>query len=267
MLLAVDVGNTHTVVGVYEGPSLRADWRLASLTHRTHDECWLMIRNFCVEAGIDPHQLTGVGISSVVPDLTDVYEDLARRYVGVEAVSVSAALDLGMPVLYRDPTAVGADRLCNAIAGYQEFGGPLIIIDFGTATTYDVVSARGEYLGGVISLGLESSAVELHRRAAKLPRIELHFPPTIIGTDTIASIQAGVMFGAVDAMEGTVRRIRKELGAEARVIATGGLAAIMARHTDVISVCVPSLVLDGVRLIWERVHTPGNTKALSGERA
>jgi type III pantothenate kinase len=267
MLLAVDVGNTHTVVGVYEGPRLHADWRLASLTHRTHDECWLMIRNFCVEAGLDPRRLTGVGISSVVPDLTDVYEDLARRYVGVEPVTVSAALDLGMPVMYHDPAAVGADRLCNAIAGFHKFGGPLIIIDFGTATTYDVVSAGGEYLGGVISLGLESSAVELHRRAAKLPRIELHFPSMVIGRDTIASIQAGVMFGAVDAMEGIVRRIRKELGSEARVIATGGLSNVIARHTEIITACEPSLVLDGIRLIWERVRTPGNIKALSGERA
>jgi type III pantothenate kinase len=253
MLLAIDVGNTHTVIGLFDGTRLAADWRIASVTHRTADESWLSIRSFCLEADIPLIAITGVGISSVVPDLTGVFEAMARKHVRVEPVTVHAGLDLGIRVLYHDPTAVGADRLCNAVAGFRKYGGPLIIIDFGTATTYDVVASSGDYLGGVITLGLESSASELHRRAAKLPKIELKFPASVIGKETVSSMQAGVMFGAVDAVEGMIRRIRKELGAEARVVATGGLSAVMARHTELIEACEPSLVLDGIRLIYERV--------------
>ena len=252
MFLAIDVGNTHTVLGVFEKTALVADWRMASSTHRTADESWLTIKSFCSGKGIDPSLVTGVGISSVVPDLTGVFELMSRKYLDVEPVTIHAGLDLGITVLYDDPSAVGADRLCNAVAGFRKYGGPLIIIDFGTATTYDVVSEKGEYLGGVITLGLESAAAELHRRAAKLPKIELHFPPTVIGRDTVSSMQAGVMFGAVDAVEGTIRRIRNELGAPARVIATGGLSSVIARYTNVIEACEPSLVLEGVRLVCER---------------
>ena len=254
MLLAIDIGNTHTVIGVYRQATLVADWRLASLTHRTADENWLTLKSFCADAGVDPAAVTAVGISSVVPDLTFVFEHLARKHFAVEPVTISGALDFGIRILYKDPSAVGADRLCNAVAGFERYGGPLIIIDFGTATTYDVVSGEGDYLGGVITLGLESTAQELHRRAAKLPRIELRFPPSAIGDDTASSMQSGVLFGAVDATEGMVKRIRAELGGTARVIATGGLARIIAAHTAVIDAVEPSLVLDGIRLILERLE-------------
>jgi type III pantothenate kinase len=254
MLLAIDVGNTHTVLGIYNGDRLVADWRMASLTHRTADENWLTIKSFCNDANIPLPGIDGVGISSVVPDLTDVFESLARKYLRVEPVTVTASLDLGISVLYTDPSAVGADRLCNAIAGFRKYGGPLIVIDFGTATTFDVISAAGDYLGGVITLGLESTAAELHRRAARLPKIELRFPSSVIGKETEASMQSGVMFGTVDAVEGTIRRIAVELGTKPKVIATGGLAGIIAAHTTVIEACEPSLVLDGVRLIYERVR-------------
>jgi type III pantothenate kinase len=252
MLLAIDIGNTHTVVGAFEGSRLVSDWRMASLATRTADENWLTIRNFCSETGIDARSFTGVGISSVVPDLTANFEAMCRKYLNVEPVTVGAHLDLGINVLYSDPGAVGADRLCHAVAGYAAYGGPLIIVDFGTATTYDVISKDGEYLGGVITLGLESTAAELHRRAAKLPKIELRFPEDVIGRDTTSSMQAGVMYGAVDAVEGTVRRIRLELGTPARVIATGGLAKVLAPHAPVIEKVEPTLVLDGIRMIWER---------------
>ena len=257
MLLAIDIGNTHTVVGIYDGSTLVADWRLTSLTHRTSDENWLMLRNFCSQADIDTGRLTEAGISSVVPDLTDVYERMVRRYLRREPVTVSAALDIGMSIRYRDPSMVGADRLCNAVAGYARYGGPLVIIDFGTATTYDVVSGTGEYLGGVIALGLESAASELHRRAARLPRFELRFPVTVIGIDTPSSMQSGIMFGTVDAVEGIVRRIWQELGIQGRVIATGGLAEVVAAQTSVIEACEPTLVLAGIRLICERQHRGG----------
>jgi type III pantothenate kinase len=149
---------------------------------------------------------------------------------------------------------VGADRLCNAIAGFRKYGGPLVVLDFGTATTFDVIAASGDYLGGVITLGLDSTASELHRRAAKLPKIELRFPSSVIGKETEASMQSGVMFGTVDAVEGIIRRIAAELGGKPKVIATGGLSGIIAAHTSVIDACEPSLVLDGVRLIYERVQ-------------
>ncbi|HET6271842.1 MAG TPA: type III pantothenate kinase [Bacteroidota bacterium] len=254
MLLAIDIGNTHTVLGVFEGERLAADWRMTSSGHRTSDEYWLVIKSFCAGAGVSPSTIKGVGISSVVPDLTDIFDSMARKYLNVTPMNVTASLDLGITIHYKDPTAVGADRLCNAIAGYKKYGGPLIIIDFGTATTYDVVSGTGDYLGGVITLGLESAAAELHRRAAKLPKIELQFPEQVIGRETVSSMQAGIMFGAVDAVEGMVRRIRKELGIDARVIATGGLSSVVARYTQVIEVCEPSLVLDGIRIIHERVY-------------
>jgi type III pantothenate kinase len=254
MLLAIDVGNTHTVLGIYNGERLVADWRMASLTHRTVDENWLTIKSFCSDASIPLAEIDGVGISSVVPDLTDVFESLARKYFKAEPVTVTASLDLGMRVLYTDPAAVGADRLCNAIAGFRKYGGPLVVIDFGTATTFDVIAASGDYLGGVITLGLDSTASELHRRAAKLPKIELRFPPSVIGKETEASMQSGVMFGTVDAVEGIIRRIAAELGGKPKVIATGGLSGIIAAHTSVIDACEPSLVLDGVRLIYERVQ-------------
>ncbi len=255
MLLAVDIGNTHTVIGVYRDEHLIADWRMTSSATRTVDEIWLTVKTFCIDSDISPARLTGVGISSVVPNLTGIFEAISRKYVKVEPVIVGGGLDLGFTIRYKDPSAVGADRLCNAIAGYRKYGGPLIIIDFGTATTFDVVAENGDYLGGVIALGLESAADELHRRAAKLPKIELGFPGTVIGTDTAQSMQAGIMFGAVDAVEGLVKRIRAELGTNARVIATGGLSAIMAKYTGVIEACEPSLVLEGVRLIYERVKS------------
>jgi type III pantothenate kinase len=254
MLLAIDVGNTHTVLGIFDGDRLVADWRMASLTHRTVDENWLTIKSFCTDANIPLAEIDGVGISSVVPDLTDVFESLARKYFKVEPVTVTASLDLGMRVLYTDPAAVGADRLCNAIAGFRKYGGPLVVLDFGTATTFDVIAASGDYLGGVITLGLDSTASELHRRAAKLPKIELRFPSSVIGKETEASMQSGVMFGTVDAVEGIIRRIAAELGGKPKVIATGGLSGIIAAHTSVIDACEPSLVLDGVRLIYERVQ-------------
>jgi type III pantothenate kinase len=252
MLLAIDIGNTHTVIGVFEGKRLVRDWRLVSANHRTVDESWLTIRSFCSDAGIDPAAITAVGIASVVSDLTGIFESLARKYFHCDPVTVNASIDLGFRVMYKDPMSVGADRLCNAAAGYARYGGPLIIIDFGTATTYDVVAANGDYLGGVIALGLESTAAELHRRTAKLPKIELRFPPGIIGTETVSSMQAGVMFGTVDAVEGIVERIRKELGTPARVIATGGLASLIAGRIAVIEAVEPFLVLDGIRMIVDR---------------
>lgn len=264
MLLAIDIGNTHTVFGIYKNAKLVADWRVTSMLQRTEDEVGTQVKLFLKEARIPLKNIQGVGISSVVPNLTDIFSMMARKYFGVEPLIISSSLDLGIKIQYDDPNSVGADRICNAVAGYAAFGGPLIIIDFGTATTYDVVSGSGDYLGGVIAPGVETSAVDLHRRAAKLPKIELHFPKTIVGKDTVSSMQAGILYGTVDAMEGMVERIQRELrkreGIKAKVIATGGFSYLMASHTTIIAECVPTLVLDGVRLIYERVQQKAHRK-------
>ncbi len=252
MLLAIDIGNTHTVVGVFSSDRLLSEWRLSSAVPRTPDETWHLLKSFFAEAGIDHASLTQVGIASVVPDLTPLYAVIAERSLKVKPFLIDGADALGIKTLVLDPASVGADRLCNAVAGFARYGGPLIIIDLGTATTYDVIDAAGNYLGGAIALGLESEAAELHRRAAKLPKIELRFPPSVIGKDTVSSMQAGVMFAAADAIEGMVARIRSELPARARVIATGGLSGVVAPHCPSIEAVEPNLVLDGIRLICER---------------
>ncbi|MEE9225493.1 MAG: type III pantothenate kinase [Bacteroidota bacterium] len=252
MLLAIDIGNTHTVLGVFDKKKLVSDWRLSSAMGRTEDECWLVVKLFLENGNIKPRKVTGVGISSVVPNLTDIFQMMARKYFNVEPLTVSADSKLGLKIRYDDPGAVGADRLCNAVAGFAKYGGPLIIIDFGTATTYDVISKAGEYLGGIIAPGIEAAAADLHRRAAKLPKIELHFPPKLIGTDTISSMQSGILYATVDAMEGMIHRIKEVVGKEATVVATGGHARLVYEHSRGINYVEPSLVLEGVRLIYER---------------
>ena len=252
MLLAIDIGNTHTVLGVFDKNQLLSDWRISSAIARTEDECWLAVKLFLENGNIKPKRIRGVGISSVVPNLTDIFQAMIRKYFNVEPLTVSADSKLGMEIRYDDPNAVGADRLCNAVAGFGKYGGPLIIIDFGTATTYDVISDSGAYLGGIISPGMEIAAADLHRRSAKLPKIDLHFPQKVIGTDTISSMQSGVLYATVDAMEGMIQRIKDVVGKEAKVVATGGYAKLIEEHSRGIDYLEPSLVLDGVRLIYER---------------
>jgi type III pantothenate kinase len=227
--------------------------RIESHPHPTKAQVATGIRELCLQASMTPADITRAGIASVVPAVTIVVERVVKDFLSIEPVTVSSALDLGIRVHYRNPTQVGADRLCNAIAGFKKYGGPLIIIDFGTATTFDVVSKEGDYLGGVIALGLESSAEELHRLTALLPKIKLQFPESVIGQDTASSMQAGVMVGTVEAVEGLVRRIRAEISQHAKVVATGGLSSVIAKHTKIIEAVEPSLVLEGVRLICERV--------------
>ena len=254
MLLAIDVGNTHTVFGVFDKKKLIADWRVSSAVSRTEDEVGTQVRAFLESASIKPEDIEGVGISSVVPNLTEIFVLMARKYFGAEPVIVSADLHLGIKIHYEEPHTVGADRLCNAVAGFAKYGGPLIIIDFGTATTYDVISAKGDYLGGVIAPGIETSAVDLHRRAAKLPKIELKFPKEVVGRDTASSMQAGILYGAVDAMEGMIERIKRRIGKKAKVIVTGGYSKIMKDQSDLVDFYEPELVLHGLQLIYEKVR-------------
>jgi type III pantothenate kinase len=253
-ILAVDIGNTHTVFGMFEKKKLLGSWRVTSFVTRTEDEFWALAKTFCEQAGVPFKKISAIGISSVVPNLTDVVAKMSRKYFSFEPVIIASGLPLGIKILYEDPSAVGADRLCNAVAGYTKHGGPLIIIDFGTATTFDVVSAEGEYLGGVIAAGLETSAAELHRRAAKLPKIDLHFPPSVVGRNTVRSMQSGILYGALDSMETMIRRISKEINDYPTVIATGGYSELIAKHTKLINKLEPALVLEGIRIIVERVQ-------------
>ena len=252
MLLCIDVGNTQTQFGVYEKNKLKHDYRVASEVVRTEDKIGIVVLTLLEHDGIKARSIKGVGVSSVVPNLTSILEKMSLRYFNCKPLVVNSNLELGIKIGYDEPGAIGSDRICGAVAGYKKFGGNLIILDFGTATTFDVVSDDGTYLGGAIAPGLETAAAELQRRAAKLPRIELRFPDEVIGKTTIASMQSGIMFGAVDAMEGIVRRIKKSLGREAKVVATGGLAKIISAHTGVIDYIEPALVLEGVRIIYEK---------------
>lgn len=260
MILAIDIGNTHTVIGIYNGTKLLGDWRVTSFVTRTEDEFGALVRQFCEDAKVPMKKILSVGIASVVPNLTDVCTKMSRKYFKLEPIVVSSDLDLGMKVLYDDPRAVGADRLCNAVAGYAKYRGPLVIVDFGTATTFDVISKQGEYLGGVITAGIETAAGELHRRAAKLPKIDLRFPDHVIGKNTVESMQAGILYGALDSMETMIRRISKELDDYPTVVATGGFSEAMKKQSKVINKHEPALVLEGIRLIVERVERKNKKK-------
>lgn len=258
MLLAIDIGNSHTVLGVYDGDRLATEWRVTTFDLRTEDEVGLQTKTFLRDRGLDPARIARIGISSVVPPATEAYVRMARSAFSREPLVVSGLMDLGFRILYENPLAVGADRLCNAIAGFAKYGGPLIIVDFGTATTYDVVAKNGDYLGGVIAPGVETSAADLHRRAAKLPRVELRLPSTLVGRDTVSSMQSGILYGAIDATEGMVQRLKDALvndqGSVPKVIGTGGFSSFIRQHSAAIDHLEPSLVLEGIRLVCDRVQ-------------
>lgn len=257
MFIAIDIGNTNTVLGIYEEEKHLYNWRLVSLLRQTEDDLIIQIQSLFEKTNISIEKIDGVGISSVVPILTDTYIALSQKYFHKEPLIVSAALDLGIAINYDNPNSIGADRLCNVVAGYAKYGGPLIIIDFGTATTYDVVASDGGYLGGVIAPGIETSAAGLYQRTAKLPEVELHLPDKIIGTDTVSSMQVGILLGAVDAMTGMINRIQGELQhcgeKKAIVIATGGFSTFIAQQSKIIQHVETNLVLDGIHLIYKRV--------------
>jgi type III pantothenate kinase len=255
MILAIDIGNTHTVLGVFRRTKLVADWRMTSVAVGTEDELWITMKMFFDHARVAAGDMTDAVISSVVPNLTSIFEMTLVKYLHLRPVVVSATLDFGMSIKYDSPKTVGADRICNAVAAYDKYGGPCIIVDFGTATTFDVVSKKGEYLGGVIAPGVETSSINLQRRTALLPKIDLQFPKSVIGTNTIASMQSGILYSAVDAMEGMIKRIKKTIGNNATVVATGGFSKLIASKSKTIDHVEPSLVLEGARLIYERTHT------------
>lgn len=254
MLLVIDVGNTQTVVGLYEDgkPELVDHWRVASISERTSDELALFIQEFLGFHGFSfDEDVMGMAISSVVPRVTQAMRDMARKYFGFEPVVIEPGTKTGMPILYDNPKEVGADRIANAVAAFDLFGGPTISVDFGTGTNFDVISAKGEYLGGAIMPGIEISLDALFGRAAALRRVELVEPRNVIGKSTVESIQSGVLYGVVDAIDGLVHRMQKEVG-EATVISTGGLAEFITPLSTTIQYHEPWLTLHGLRLIYEK---------------
>jgi type III pantothenate kinase len=256
MLLAIDVGNTNIVLGVFDGETLVQSWRLQTLRERTSDELGLLVDGLFAHSRIDRVKIRGIILGSVVPPLTSTIRAMAQRYFGVPVLTIEPGLDTGMPILYDNPAEVGADRIVNAIAAYERFGRaagrPMIVVDFGTATTLDAVTARGEYLGGAICPGVQISADALFQRAARLPRIDVRKPSRIVGRTTVGAMESGLFWGYVGMVEGLVRRMSDELGGDALCIATGGLADVIAPETPLIQHVEPDLTLHGLRIVWER---------------
>jgi type III pantothenate kinase len=258
MLLAIDVGNTNTVLGVFrtsDGELIHC-WRLNTVRDRTVDELGLLTSSLCERHRVTAKDITGVVIASVVPSLTNTMIMMVLNYFGRAPLNIDPAVNSGMPILYDNPAEVGADRVVNGIAAYEEHGRaakrPVIVVDFGTATTFDAISANGEYLGGVICPGPQISADALFQRAAKLPRIDVVKPTRVIGRTTVASMQSGLFWGYVDMVQGLVGRMRAELGGDPVVVATGGLAVMVAPETRVIQHVDPELTLRGLRMVWQR---------------
>lgn len=252
MLLVIDVGNTQTVMGVYDNTNLLVSWRVSTDIRRSGDEFWVVVRNLFREAGLDTEAVKGVCISSVVPPLQGTLEEVCERYFKCEPVSVEPGVKTGLSILYDNPREVGADRIVNAVAGINLYGAPLIIVDFGTATTFDAVSAKAQYLGGAIFPGITIAAEALFQRTAKLPRVELTAPKSVIGKDTDSSIRSGLIYGYAEMVDGMAKRIRKEMEGEPKVIATGGLAAIIAQYSEEIQEVNHMLTLVGLRIIYEK---------------
>jgi type III pantothenate kinase len=252
MLLVVDVGNTQTHLGTYESDVLVEHWRFATVRSSTADELGAALRNLLALRGMTFADLHASIVSSTVPQLRPEWQAMASRYLGHELLVVGPGLRTGMPIRYDNPREIGPDRLVNAVAGYDKVGGPCVVVDFGTAVTHDVVSAGGEYLGGVIFPGVEISLDALSERAAALPKIDLVEPRTLVGKSTVDAIRSGVLFGFAAMVDGIIARLREQLGAELRTIATGGLAPIIVPYCDAIDGVDDQLTLTGLRLIWER---------------
>ena len=255
MLLTIDIGNSNINLGVFNGDKLEATWRIATGIHRMPDEYASLMLNLFDRNGLEVSQIKDAVLCSVVPPLVPVFEEVFQRYLGASTLVVEAGVKTGVRISMDNPREVGADRIVNAVAAHQLYGGPVIVIDFGTATTFDVVSEEGDYLGGAIAPGIAIAIEALFARTAVLPRVDLVSPKRAIGRNTVAAMQSGIVFGYVGLIEGIVNRIQQELGAKAIVVATGGYAKLLAQETQVIEVVNSDLTLVGLRLIHEMNNT------------
>jgi len=251
-LLVIDVGNTNTVLGVFEGKDLRAQWRLKTDKSQTADEYGILTRNLFMLEGIQAEQIKGIMVASVVPTLNAVLEEMAGKYFHLKPRFLTPGTRTGMAIHYDNPQEVGADRIADAVAAFEKYGGPCIVLDFGTAITFDVISEKGEYLGGAIAPGLGISAEALFEHAAKLPRVEIREPQRVIGTNTVASMQSGLFYGAVGLVDGILDRLFEVLGRKTMVVATGGQASLVAGASKYQPPVEPALTLEGLRIIYER---------------
>lgn len=250
MLMAIDTGNTNLTLGLYIDGVLGPRWRLATVHERMPDEYGLQLLGLLNHGGHSPKDLTGVCMASVVPPLTGKITEACRQYLGHEPLVVDRTVKTNLRIRYENPHAIGADRIVDAVAVKELYSVPACVVDFGTATTFDAISSQGDYLGGAIAPGIGIAAEALFIRTAKLPRVDLQRPPAVIGRNTVHAMQSGLLFGYVALVEGMVARFRAELGAEMTVIATGGLAEIIAQETDIIQIIAPWLTLDGLKIIW-----------------
>lgn len=251
MLLVIDIGNTNIVIGVFEDDTLKAHWRIATKKTKTEDEYGILFVNLFRTSSLSIDDVDGIIMSSVVPPLSTTIGSVIEQYFGQVPLLVGPGVRTGMPILYDNPKEVGADRIVNSVGAYHKYKSALIIVDFGTATTFDVVSIKGEYLGGMIAPGISISINALFIHTSKLPRVELKKPKSIIGKNTIHSIQSGILYGYVGLVDGIVDKIVEEMGIKPKVIATGGLASVITPETRTIEVICENLTLDGLRLIWE----------------
>ena len=252
MLLAADVGNTHTVLGLFKGATLLADWRVATRHNMTCDELGVLWRSLLMQADLADRTLEGMIVSSVVPDLDGAIALTGSKYFDQQTLFVGPGIKTGLPILYENPHEVGADRIVNAVAAKERYGVPVVVLDFGTGTTFDVVSANGEYMGGIIAPGLGVSAEALFSKAARLHRVEVRRPENVIGRNTEESLRAGLYYGYLAMVEGLIARITESLDQPTPVVATGGLADVFADDLKVLHAVDPGLTLEGLRLIWDR---------------
>lgn len=253
--MAIDIGNTNIVLGMFDGDRLAESWRVGTKTQITEDEYAMILKDLFGFSGLSFDRVDGVIISSVVPPLLPVMNEMSQKYFRIEPLIVTGETKTGIRLRYDNPKEIGADRIVNAAAAYNLYGGPVIIVDFGTATTFCAVTKAGEYLGGAIVPGIRISADALFQRTAKLPRVELVKPSSVIGRDTVSAIQAGIIYGYAGLVDGIVERMKKELSQEARVVATGGLAGLVAPETRCIEEVRPHLTLEGLRLIYSLNHS------------